>query len=365
MTIAIARRVKHASLALIALSSVGGLQSAFAVGTDAGASISNQATVNYSVGGVAQTQINSSPAGNSTPGVSGGAPTTFVVDRRIFMSVADVAPSPTEISTTVPGGAGVVRRFTVTNTSNATIGFRFPTPTNLGGDSFDASNLTVRVDSVSQATGSYTPGTYDSGVDTATSVVSLPEDSSITVYVLGDIPASVVNGNTAIINLLAIAIEPTAPANVGPVGSDLVATAGANTASVDTVFGDTGNNGSESDTHVYTVSSASLSVTKTAAVIDDPFNGGTDPKAIPGATIEYTIAVSNTGAQAATTVTLSDPIPANTTYVAGSITVNAVSVADAGRTVGNPVTSISLDPGAIAAGGSATVTFRVTINATP
>ena len=36
MTIAIARHVKHASLALIALSSVVGLQSAYAVGTDAG-----------------------------------------------------------------------------------------------------------------------------------------------------------------------------------------------------------------------------------------------------------------------------------------------------------------------------------------
>ena len=365
MTMAIARRVKHASLALLALSSVGGLQSAFAVGTDAGTSINNRATVNYSVGGVAQTEINSSPTGNSTPGAAGGADTTFVVDRRVFMSVADEAPSPTELSTTVPGGLAVIRRFTITNTSNREIGFRFPTPTNLGGDQFDATNLTVRVDSVTQPTGSYTPGTYDSGADTATTVVSLTEDHSVTVYVLGDIPATVVNGNTAIVNLQAIAIEPTVN-NVGVAGTDIVATAGANTAGIDTVFGDAGNDGAESDTTIYSVSSASLSVTKTATVISDPFTGvSPNAKAIPGATIEYTITVDNTGAQDATTVTLSDPIPANTTYVAGSITVNAASVADAGRTVGTPVTAISLDPGVIAAGASAEVTFRVTINATP
>ena len=52
----IARHVKHASLALIALSSVGVLQGAYANGTASGTTISNQATVDYSVGGVNQTR---------------------------------------------------------------------------------------------------------------------------------------------------------------------------------------------------------------------------------------------------------------------------------------------------------------------
>ncbi len=94
MTIAIARRVKHASLALIALSSVGGLQSALAAGTDAGTTITNRATVNYSVGGVAQTPIESSPTGNSIR-ASTGANTAFVVDRKILHTVAESRAMPT------------------------------------------------------------------------------------------------------------------------------------------------------------------------------------------------------------------------------------------------------------------------------
>ncbi|MEQ8412293.1 MAG: proprotein convertase P-domain-containing protein [Erythrobacter sp.] len=40
---------------------------------------------------------------------------------------------------------------------------------------------------------------------------------------------------------------------------------------------------------------ARLSVTKVSSVISDPVNGTTDPKAIPGALVEYLITVSNTG----------------------------------------------------------------------
>ncbi|MEM8745037.1 MAG: DUF11 domain-containing protein, partial [Pseudomonadota bacterium] len=44
---------------------------------------------------------------------------------------------------------------------------------------------------------------------------------------------------------------------------------------------------------------ALLSVTKVSSVIADPVNGTTNPKAIPGATIEYLITVTNTGTDAA------------------------------------------------------------------
>ena len=74
----IARHLKQASLALLMLSSATALQSAYAEGTTAGTSISNTASVNYSVGGVAQTPINSTTA-------------SFVVDRRIFLSVVAIS----------------------------------------------------------------------------------------------------------------------------------------------------------------------------------------------------------------------------------------------------------------------------------
>ncbi len=67
-----------------------------------------------------------------------------------------------------------------------------------------------------------------------------------------------------------------------------------------------------------------LSVTKTSAVISNPVEGATNAKAIPGALIEYIIAVSNTGASSADTGTVfvRDNAPADaklclTTYGAG------------------------------------------------
>lgn len=354
-----ARHLPKVTLALAVLSSLGTIESAQAAGTAAGQDISNQATVSYSVSSVAQTPIESSPTGNSVPG--SGAPTLFEVDRRIFMSVADITGAPG----TVAGATNVVRAFTVTNTTNAPVGFSLVAANVAAGDNFDVTISNVFVDSAPAAMGSYTPGTYDAGTDTATSIASLAVDSSVTVYVLATIPNTATNTQLANITLQATAVEPTG-STFGTPGNVITQTAGADTpAVVDTVFGDAGRDGIEVDTNVYTISSAALSVAKTASVIDDPFNGTTNPKAIPGATIQYTITVNNTGAQAATAVTLNDPIPANTAYVPGSITVNAASVADAGRTVGSPVTAINLDPGAIAASGTATVTFRVIINAVP
>lgn len=64
-------------------------------------------------------------------------------------------------------------------------------------------------------------------------------------------------------------------------------------------------------------------MTKTSVVIDDPFNSTTNPKAIPGATIQYCISVQNTGGTAATNVAVDDPIPVGTTYVPASIKVGA------------------------------------------
>lgn len=58
-------------------------------------------------------------------------------------------------------------------------------------------------------------------------------------------------------------------------------------------------------------------VSVTVAVINDPVNAGTDPFAIPGAIVEYTISVRNPDTVAIDTdgVTLTDLIPENTVFV--------------------------------------------------
>ncbi len=53
---------------------------------------------------------------------------------------------------------------------------------------------------------------------------------------------------------------------------------------------------------------AAITVVKSSAVISDPVNGTFDPKRIPGAVVEYTIRVTNTGGAQATDVTITDDL---------------------------------------------------------
>ncbi len=89
--------------------------------------------------------------------------------------------------------------------------------------------------------------------------------------------------------------------------------------------------------------SAAKSVDRTVATVGD--------------TITYTVFVSNTGNLAAQT-TLTDTVPAGTTFVPGSVTVNTVSVPGA-----SPITGIPL--GSVAPGSSVPVTFRFVLNTLP
>jgi uncharacterized repeat protein (TIGR01451 family)/fimbrial isopeptide formation D2 family protein len=94
----------------------------------------------------------------------------------------------------------------------------------------------------------------------------------------------------------------------------------------------------------------------------------------PGDTLQYTITMTNSGATPATGVVLTDGVPANTTYVANSVRMNGVAVADAGPgisplTNGMGVVSPGVSPpspplggGTLAAGGTGVVTFNVQVN---
>lgn len=64
---------------------------------------------------------------------------------------------------------------------------------------------------------------------------------------------------------------------------------------------------------------ATLSVAKTSTVLDDPTNGVTNPVAIPGAHVSYCISITNTGSAPATNIVASDPIPAGTAFVPGTM----------------------------------------------
>ncbi|MDJ0643205.1 MAG: DUF11 domain-containing protein [Erythrobacter sp.] len=81
---------------------------------------------------------------------------------------------------------------------------------------------------------------------------------------------------------------------------------------------------------------AQLSVTKVSSVIADPVNGNTNAKAIPGATVEYLITVSNTGPDAADadSVVIWDDGPADAKFCLLDRNGGPVIFADAGGNSG-------------------------------
>ncbi|MDF3031687.1 MAG: conserved repeat domain protein [Moraxellaceae bacterium] len=107
-----------------------------------------------------------------------------------------------------------------------------------------------------------------------------------------------------------------------------------------------------------------LDAQKTVALVVD---NGAAGVVEPGDTLRYTIVVSNSSAIAASGVTLSDDVPANTSYVGGSLTLNGAAAGqpDGGLlplAAGFAIQSPAAASGAIAGNAGATVTFEVVVN---
>src|SRR5262245_32498869 len=113
---------KRIGLACVALGAIAVSQQSLAAGTAASTTINNRATVNYQVSGIAQTPIESSPTGNSTPGTNNGANTAFVVDRKIDLVVQEVGAAVTNVT---PGAVNQVTTFFLRNDGNDAQGFQF------------------------------------------------------------------------------------------------------------------------------------------------------------------------------------------------------------------------------------------------
>lgn len=299
-------------VALLAGAALLGLatQNTLAAGTAAATSISNAATLAYTVSGVPQTNIV-------------GTSAAFLVDEKINLTVAGGATT-----NVVPSATSQVLTFTVTNNSNSALDFNLASNQVAAGDNFDAT-------ACSQFVESGATGGYQLGEDTATFIDELAIDASKTVYVVCNIPAGVVNGNTALVGLTATArgdftgADNRYAATVGTVGGAITQTAGANTANVDIVFadiagseaGDASRDAKHSDRDTYSVVTSALSVTKTAILKCDPINGTTDPKNIPGSITQWTITVSNgAGGSDAILTTITDTVSATLAHDTNLIT---------------------------------------------
>lgn len=130
------------------------------------------------------------------------------------------------------------------------------------------------------------------------------------------------------------------------------------------------------DEMTFNVQTAALTVSKSSSPVSDPINGTTNPKLIPGATARYCILISNAGPLAAGTVVMTDTLPANTSFVSGSIRsgtacATAATVEDDDAVGGdesdpvgasfasNTVTAIT---STIASAAAVALVFNVTIN---
>jgi len=348
---------------------------AHATGTLAGTSITNLATVNYSVGGVAQPVIESSPTGNSTSGAGKGTATAFLVDNAVNLSVIETAGAPINTSPglTQTGTANGVTAFKLTNTGNNPQGYIFAVTqpalgTSLFGhaSTFNMTATTAVVSGAACTLATTTTPTYNATTDTATAVSTLAPNSCVYVLVLGNTPNGLANGAAAIVTL-------TATTTTAGTTTPVVASAGAdNPNAVDIVFADGTAGGHVAqiagdakafDEGEYIVVAPALTVTKTEATVSDPVAGTTNPHAIPGAVMQYTVTVANAaGGTTATNVVIADAIPGNCTYVPGTITLNGTAVADAtGYTAGPPAT-VSVTQASLAAAANAILVFRVTVN---
>ena len=331
-----------------------GAAPALAEGTQAGTAISNTVTLEYRVGGIDQNSVSASDS--------------FTVDRKVNLVVAEDGNATTSVS---PGQTSAVTAFIVTNTSNAPLDFALAateltggTATHGGTDNVTLSNVRIFRDDGD--------GSYDSDDQLVTYLDQVAADAIVRVFIVADVPLGGATNNVAGVRLTATAAEATA---AGSVGATVTQTVGANTAGVDTVFADTtaggnvGRDGIHFDEDDYTILAAALNATKTSRVISDPFNGTTDPKMIPGAVVEYCIAVANsTGSATATNVSLSDALPSQTTYestfgvrVNGTVTGTTCNAdgASTGAHAAGVVTGTLSD---IAAGVTRTMLFRVTVN---
>ncbi len=331
---------------------------ALAAGTTAGTTITNTATVDFQVGGVSQVQQSAS--------------NNFTVDRRINLLVEEVGTVTTNV---VPGQTNAVTTFQLTNSSNEVLDFALVASQLAGGtaahggtDTFDATNVRIYRDNT--VTG--TVGSWDAGDTLLTGFVDeLVVDTAIRLFIVADIPTGVANNAVAGVTLRATARE---GALAGTLGAAITETAGANTAGKDTVFGDiagvagdAARDGSHSDDDDYTVQTATLAVTKTSRVISDPFNNTTNPKLIPGAVVEYCIAVANSGSVAASSVAINDPVPGQLTFSTGTILLNgtvtgATCNADGAAGGSYAAPNVSGTIATIAAGATRTLVFRATVN---
>lgn len=291
-------------------------QAVMAVPTVAGATVSNTASIAYRVNNVDQTEVD--------------AQADFDVDRKVILTVT-ADNSPVQV---VPNQQQVALGFTVTNHSNSNLDFVL-TADNVADGIEVATGLDDSNSATNNIASAFTfyldvneDGVLDGG-DTALvggrisnlmGEYGVNAAGSVKILVVANIPATGANNDIIGVVLKATAHAVGGVALVNDTGAD-VPTGIQNVFADDhgevggvAVGDDVDLDGTYSMYGAYQVRSVELTLTKSATTIWDPINETTNPKAIPGAVVEYCLLVTNPGVLEATNLVVTDHIPANVTY---------------------------------------------------
>ncbi|GAA4003690.1 hypothetical protein [Sphingomonas humi] len=314
------------SLALCAASST----AADAEGTPAGSEIVNVAQLSWVAGGEQRT-VQSNAA-------------SLKVDERIDVAVASLDGGSVPVAA---GDQNRVLSFRVVNAGNAPEAFVLSAVGAIGGDQWDPAITSLALDT--NGNGLFDPGvdqTYRAGTDDPL----LKADASITVFVLGGVPAGLADAAVGLASLRATAVTGS--------GAPGTVFAGRGEGGTEAVVGGTTATAITQGSYV-----ASLAVPQLAKAqqIVDP-NGGSS--ALPGALITYTLTASYQGAVPTSGGLVEDPIPAGTSYVAGSLKLNGASLTDAadGDAGEAGTAGIRVAIGALSAKSNAVISFQVRVN---
>jgi uncharacterized repeat protein (TIGR01451 family) len=286
----------------------------------------------------------------ASPTYSNGATTAKITSNQVDIlvdEVLNVAIASQDAGNVALNSSGAVLSFEITNSGNGPEAFRLTPNAALTGDDFDPTVTLLAYDSNSN-------GVYDAGVDTTIAsggaTPAIAADDSLLVFVVTALAGSPGDGDTADVRLTAVAAT-----GSGAPGTKF---AGQGAGGGDAVVGSS--TASDNDEGTLLASIGAVTLIKSVA-IDDQFTGH---EAIPGAVATYTIVATVSGTGSVSNLVVSDPIPAGTTYAAGSLKLNGSGLTDqTGDDAGQGGSGgIAVNLGTLASGASRTITFSVTVN---
>lgn len=289
--------------------------------TPAGTTVSNTFTLDYSVDGVPQDQIDTSDPADPN------GPTNFTVDRLVNLTVESDGDN-----TVAPGATDEELIFSVLNTGNDTQGYALSVvEETTAPDTFDTDNpvsaTAVIQYYIDDGNGIYEPGGADGAIQTydPANPPELAPDEMLWVVVTQDVGSGTTDGDQADVTLVADTLDagttnPTTADNDGNTlegGAENVLADGSGTGN------EAANNGDHSATGSYIVASADITALKTVSIFSEDGSGcatipGTPTPGgygIPGACVEYVISATNDGSEAATALNVVDVLPDELEFV--------------------------------------------------